>query len=57
MKEKNLNALVPEKLYKELKIQLLKEDRNYKDWLINQIEEYIDGNIEAKRIYAHQKAK
>ena len=42
VKEKNLNALVPEKLYKELKIQLLKQDQNYKDWLINQIEEYIE---------------
>ena len=47
---KNLNALVPDDLHKELKIQLAKDDLTYKDWLINQIEEYIDGDINAKLI-------
>ena len=43
MSEKNLNALVPEELFKKLRIQLLKEDRTYKDWLVDQIKKYLEG--------------
>lgn len=42
MSEKNLNALVPEELHKKLKMQLLRDDLTYKDWLIQQIKDYVE---------------
>ena len=40
-KKKNLNALIDKELHKKLKMQLLKDDITYKDWLIQQIKEYV----------------
>lgn len=47
---KNLNALVPDDLHKELKVQLAKDDLTYKDWLIKQIKEYVDNNDGINRV-------
>ncbi|ADO77316.1 hypothetical protein [Halanaerobium praevalens] len=38
----SLNAKIDKKLHKKLKINLLKDDLTYKDWLIKQINEYIE---------------
>jgi len=42
MNEKNLNALVPEELHKKLKMQLLRDDLTYKDWLKAKIKDYVE---------------
>lgn len=39
---KNLNALVPDELHTKLKIQLAKDNLTYKDWLIQQINDYVE---------------
>lgn len=41
MGSKHLNAKVDEELHKKLRMQLLKDDLTYKDWLIKQIKEYV----------------
>jgi len=41
-KEKNLNALVPKELHKKLKMQLLRDELTFKDWLIAKIENYVE---------------
>jgi len=38
----NLNALVPKELHKKLKMQLLRDELTYKEWLIQQIKEYVE---------------
>jgi predicted HicB family RNase H-like nuclease len=40
--EKNLNALVPKELHKKLKMQLLRDELTFKDWLIAKIENYVE---------------
>jgi hypothetical protein len=40
MVDKHLNAIVPEKLHKKLKVQLAKDELTYKNWLIQQIKSY-----------------
>ena len=37
MSKKNLNALVPEELHKKLKMQLLRDNMTYKDWLFSRL--------------------
>ena len=41
-KEVNLNALIPKELHKKFKIKLLQDEITYKDWLNNQIKDYLD---------------
>jgi len=38
----NLNALVPKELHKKLKMQLLRDELTYKEWLIQQIKVYTE---------------
>ena len=40
---KNLVALVPDELHTKLKIQLAKDGKNYKDWVTQQIKDYVEG--------------
>lgn len=38
----SLNAKIDKELHKKLKIQLLKDELTYKDWVVKQIREYIE---------------
>lgn len=40
--EVNLNALVPKEMHKKLKMQLLKDEITFKDWLKSKITEYVE---------------
>ncbi|MFW6027017.1 MAG: hypothetical protein ACOCRX_11840 [Candidatus Woesearchaeota archaeon] len=41
MGSKYLNAKIDEDLHKKLRMQLLKDDLTYRDWLIKQIKDYV----------------
>lgn len=41
--EKNLNALVPKELHKKLKMQLLRDELTFKNWLIQNIKDYVEA--------------
>ena len=40
--EVNLNALVPKELHKKLKMQLLRDELTFKDWLNDRIKSYVE---------------
>lgn len=40
-KKINLTARINKDLHKELKMQLLKDDITYKDWVVKKIKEYV----------------
>jgi len=42
-KKVSVNAKIDKELHTKLRIQLLKDDLTYKDWLIKQIKEYVEG--------------
>jgi hypothetical protein len=42
--KKSLNAKIDDELHKKLRMQLLKDDLTYKDWLVKKIKEYIGKN-------------
>lgn len=37
----NLTARIDKKLHKKLRMELLKNDINYKDWVVKKIKEYV----------------